>query len=118
MTQRRQYRLLQQGKKSSITEERIAKLEEIGFVWDAKSANDDTWNQRYKELIEYKRKHGDCLVPYNYEPKMQLAESLGLWVIIQRTEYRLFRQGIPSSMTQERIDKLEDIGFKWWKLRG
>mmetsp|Transcript_8780 Transcript_8780/g.17938 ORF Transcript_8780/g.17938 Transcript_8780/m.17938 type:complete len:202 (-) Transcript_8780:2429-3034(-) len=34
-TQRRNYRLLKEGKKSAMTEERIRLLESIGFVWRA-----------------------------------------------------------------------------------
>jgi hypothetical protein len=36
-TQRRQYRLLQQGKKSQITQERIQKLNGFGFAWLTRS---------------------------------------------------------------------------------
>ena len=42
-TQRSQYRLYQEGKKSQMTEERIQALEDIGFSWDAQ---DDIWQQR------------------------------------------------------------------------
>jgi len=112
-------RLLQQGKKFWMTEERVNKLEEIGFVWDASyrpreaNVDDEAWNQRYGELIEYKQKHGHCNVPFQYEPN----KPLGNWVSTQRKQYRLLQKGHKSPMTTERIDKLEEIGFKW-KARG
>ena len=39
--------------------------------------------------------------------------TLGRWVNKQRTQYRLFKEGIASSMTDERVRKLELIGFQW-----
>jgi len=117
-TQRNQYRLLQQENKSLMTEERIAKLEEIGFLWDAShlaaSHHDNgTWNQRHKELMQYKQKHGNCNVPNQHQPNKQL----GVWVMTQRTHYRLLKQRKKSQMTTERIAKLEKIGFQWRVLR-
>ena len=104
-TQRAHYQQLKKGKKSSITNERIAKLNEIGFVWDAYEA---AWTARFAELVAYKAKHGDCNVPKNEENK-----ELGTWVNKQRAEYRLLMNGKSSTMTGERIAKLDEIGFKW-----
>jgi hypothetical protein len=67
------------------------------------------WDLRYGEFIEYKERHGDCLVPFQYGPN----KPLGQWVCTQRTQYRLLQQGKQSSMTEERITKLEAIGFVW-----
>jgi hypothetical protein len=39
--------------------------------------------------------------------------SLGSFVNNQRTEYRKFCKGEPSSMTNEKIKDLEDLGFRW-----
>jgi len=117
-TQRQNYRLMQQGKKSQITEDRITKLDEIGFVWNAshlspRKVDDEAWNQRYHELVEYKEKHGDCLVSKLDEAN----KELGRWVMTQRQHYRFLQQGKKSWITEERILKLEEIGFKW-KVRG
>lgn len=114
--QRYQYRVLQQGKKSLMTMERIAQLNEIGFLWDArylKGGNSENWDQRYKELIDYKQKHGDCNVSQQYKAN----KPLGIWVQTQRTQYRRFQLKNKSPMTEERIHKLEKIGFEW-KVRG
>jgi len=112
--QRTQYRLLQQGVNSQMTEDRITKLKKIGFVWDASSLsanqpNNDTWNQRYKELMEYKQEHGNCDVPQQYNANKQLR----MWVNNQRHQCRLLEQGIKTSMTEEKLDKLKEIGFTW-----
>lgn len=58
-----------QGK---LTEDRIAKLNEAGFVWMTKVS----WKTHFEELVEYKNTHGDCNVPCD---STDYAE-LGMWV--------------------------------------
>ena len=68
------------------------------------------WNERLKQLIEYKEDHGDCLVPIKYEHN----KELGQWVSRQRREYKKWlKDREKSQLTRERIDILEDNGFKW-----
>jgi hypothetical protein len=105
-TQRRQYSNKKCGKQSSITDERIKALDDIGFIW---SIFEETWSQRYYELISYKKYHGDCMVPSAFSSNPQLAK----WVDMQRTQYRHLRLGKPSLLTDERISSLEEIGFVW-----
>lgn len=40
--QRRQYRLTGKGKSSNLTEERIAALDDLGFVWDGRTIGSNT----------------------------------------------------------------------------
>ena len=68
--QRRQYKLMQTGKTSTMTPERVAILEEAGFVWDS---HEVSWREKVQELIQYREKHGDCLVPSSYRENPQLA---------------------------------------------
>ena len=87
-------------------------MNEIDFVWEVgrTSKPDDTlWKHRLKELKAYKKKHGDCLVPKNYEHK----RKLGIWVSKQRYEYKKWRKDVYSQLTQERIDQLNEIDFVW-----
>jgi hypothetical protein len=44
--------------------------------------------------------------------------SLGSWVAVQRKEYKLRMEGKPSRLTQERIHRLESVGFEWVVRRG
>jgi hypothetical protein len=60
-TQRKQYRLSQQGVSSQMIPDRKAKLEQLGFKWSLCEKQD--WDIRFQELAEYRQKHGDCLVP-------------------------------------------------------
>jgi len=103
--QRRQYRLLQEGKQSAITDDRIACLESIGFEWSLYT----DWDLRFDELKQYKVEHRDCNVPRSWEEN----KRLGKWVDKQRSQYRLLEEGSSSSLTDERVTKLESIGFRW-----
>lgn len=104
--QRYQYKLLQEGKQSSMTQDRIKILQDIGFVWDSHEA---AWQERLSELLEFKTEYGNCLVPSNCPERPQLAT----WVKCQRRQYKLYWEGRPSNMTVERIMVLEKNGFEW-----
>ena len=71
------------------------------------------WEENFAELLEYKRTHGDCLVKYNYEANPKLAG----WVNRQRKLYKQMTSGKKSQMTQERVQKLQEVGFVF-SLRG
>ena len=57
----------------------------------------------FEKLKDYKREHGDCLVPKQYNKD----KALGLWVTRQRTERKANR------LEAERKAKLDSIGFVW-----
>ena len=68
---------MRRGMPSQLTDDRCKKLEQLGFVWQVQEPN-QTWDIRYKQLLEYKAIHGNCLVPacYNENPalgKLRLA---------------------------------------------
>ncbi|KAL7429044.1 hypothetical protein ACHAXH_003806 [Discostella pseudostelligera] len=67
---------------------------------------DDRWSQKFKDLQEYKAKHGNCDVK-------QTEGKLGYWVNKQRNEKKLLDDGKVSHMTPERVRLLTKIGFKW-----
>lgn len=84
--------------RGKLSPEREAKLEEIGFVWNA---FDFEWDQRYHELVEYKVTYGDLDVPSNW------SSGLGRWVSHQRVS--LNKDLLPI----ERKALLASIGFVW-----
>jgi hypothetical protein len=104
--QRRNYKLYQEEKPSSMTEERVRELESVGFDWRTDNL---TWTNRFKKLREYKAEFGHCLVPQQYA----VNHKLGWWVVTQRYDYRLQQEGKPSPMTEKCIRELESIGFHW-----
>lgn len=72
-------------------------------------SQDETWEERFQELLKFKKKHGHCLVPHGYDDNQSFAR----WAKRQRFQYKQLRNHKPSSMTQERINKLESVGFVW-----
>jgi hypothetical protein len=108
-TQRKQYRLHLEGKRSPMTLPRIQVLESLGFEWDSYDA---TCEDRLIELADYRKIHGHCNVPQNYIENSKLAN----WVTNQRRNYRLHREGKKSPMTLSRIQALESLGFEWSKV--
>ncbi|EJK45784.1 hypothetical protein THAOC_35582 [Thalassiosira oceanica] len=58
------------------------------------------WETRFNELVQYKAKHGDCNVP-------ESQGQLGRWVHRQRVAYK------KNKLLQDRLDRLNDIGFDW-----
>jgi hypothetical protein len=105
--QRMQLGFLKEGNRSPLTIERREKMESIGF---AASSYNESWNQRFQELVDFKKTNGHTNV------NTQSGGPLGRWVAKQRTDYRLLKEGKPSSLTtslttMDRREKLESIGF-------
>ena len=68
--QRYQYKLKVEGKMSTMTDERVQLLENIGFIWDSHAA---AWAEKLHELKDYARQRGDCNVPSTFPDNPQLA---------------------------------------------
>ena len=105
--QRRQYKAYKLGKASQLTTERRERLEKLGFTFQVRSR--PQWDKRYEELVEYKKKHGDCKVPQHFSEN----RALGKWVAKQREQYKLKKKGRHSFLTPDREEKLNNIGFLW-----
>jgi hypothetical protein len=136
MTQRRQYHLMKSGKRSRITQARIDQLNTLNFKWTIRKENKVQWNERFNELVEFKKANGHCLVPQRYPSN----PPLGTWYVFgsisylkpcleniaskltyfltcrvntQRRHYKLLQDGKKSCLTEERLKKLNEIGFVW-----
>ena len=92
---------MQRQRRTSLSDERIKKLEDIGFVWSVQKR--DTFDVMCARLVAYREEHGDCLVPksYNSDPK------LGRWVAQQRAQKKR------GTLLDDRVTRLESIGFAW-----
>lgn len=64
------------------------------------------WSTYMDELREYVAHHGDANVPVTHP-------RIGAWIERQRTQYRLRKSGQRSSMSDERMDQLNSVGFVW-----
>jgi hypothetical protein len=69
----------------------------------------ENWKERYGELVEFRKRHGHCLVPNVFKENPPLAE----WVKRQRYQYKLKKLGEHNSMSDERVKMLETLGFVW-----
>lgn len=106
--QRQEFKKKRDGELSSLTSYRIAALQKIGFQVDTTNRAEALWQQRYKELMQFKIENGHCNVPQKFAPN----KALGKWVHRQRHEFKKMRDGEPTFLTQQRIDDLEKIGFQ------
>lgn len=104
--QRYQFKLMVEGKQSTMTEDRVKDLEDIGFIWDSQGA---AWAERLNELAAFRKVYMHCNVPSNYSENSQLAT----WVKCQRRQYKLHAEAKRSNMTPLRIKELENLGFEW-----
>ena len=106
------YREKKSGKvtKHAILEEHINRLNDIGFKWTIKN-HDSTFEKRCLQLEAYKKEHGHCDIPRSYT----IDPSLRKWCENMRMAYSCIRQGKATryNLPQSRIDRLENIGFRW-----
>tara|TARA_R110000868_G_scaffold266583_1_gene525794 strand:- start:1704 stop:2339 length:636 start_codon:yes stop_codon:yes gene_type:complete len=79
----------------------INKLNTIGFTWHFTSPN--AWEKQYAELQAFKQKFGHTQIPWQPKESLKLAR----WVAKNRYNYK------HDKLSQERIDKLNAIGFVW-----
>jgi hypothetical protein len=93
-----------QGQHHNLTDDRMELLNTIGFVWNT---YDTKWRTKYQKLLAFQKIAGHVDLPLKYPTDQSLAN----WVNKQRTEHRKGR------MAHERIQLLEDIGFRWERRR-
>lgn len=91
---------------NGIKPDRKKLLDDIGFVWDAKTswkeARDQKWKQQFAKLLAFKKKFGHCRVPQNDHYK-----DLGAWVANHRQLYS------KHNIREDRLKLLNDAGFVW-----
>lgn len=91
----------------TLDEQRIAKLDAIGMVWD--SIRDLAWEKYFAEAKRYYAEYGDLKVPALFVTKSGVR--LGSWISNLRT-YR--KNGIQEKyLTKARIETLNSIGMVW-----
>lgn len=61
----------------------------------------DSWTVRLQELKEYKAAHGNYNIPTSSE--------LGKWVKSQRNQYRQFKRGKKSRLSEEQMNALDEL---------
>ena len=58
-----------------LTPERKQRLDALGFVWSLRNKRiEDHWDEMFRQLLDYKKVHGDCLVPSRFESNLKLGK--------------------------------------------
>ncbi|KAG7357092.1 helicase domain protein [Nitzschia inconspicua] len=91
--------------------DKICKLQAVGFEWDLqKDSFEQSWENRYMELMRFKLVNGHCRVP-----KTGDNPQLGQWVKQMRKYFSWKMEGksYPKTFTDDRIQRLNELGFEW-----
>ena len=72
-------------------------------VTDLRMRQDDSWETRFNELLEFKEETGHCNVPRRYK----LNPKLGVWVCSLR------QQMTRGTLNKAKVERLNQIGFQW-----
>ena len=89
----------QRSRKHRLSEEQIARLDELGFVWDATT---EQWEQGFSILEAFKAEFGNCRVPARLVYK---GMTLAHWVTVQRRN--------KNKLSDDQIVRLDALGFSW-----
>jgi hypothetical protein len=74
-----------------------------------KLSGNDRFQFRIRQLLDFKARHG------NYQVRIRHNRSLAKWVLTQKYEYRLYKEGKQTLLTPKRVQQLNSIGFEWKK---
>lgn len=80
-------------------------LNGLNFIWSYDGIKKKEWEEKYRQLKAYRKKHGHSFVPVNCKEN----KVLGTWVATQRW---LESKG---KLAPEKKQKLDDLGFVWSK---
>ena len=97
-----QWVAVQRRTKDTLSPERRARLDALGFVWDPFAAQ---WEEGFRFLQLFCQREGHCRVPISHREQ---GYRLGQWVGMQRTG--------KDGMSPEHRQRLDALGFVW-KMR-
>jgi hypothetical protein len=92
----------QRRKREKLASERVAALNNLGFVWDLL---EDTWRQGFDELRQFVQQHGHARIPRGHVTGTGIR--LGLWCDNRRQQRRR------GKLAPERVVALDALGFIW-----
>jgi hypothetical protein len=95
-----QWVAVQRTTRDTISPERKARLDALGFIWDMSA---DEWEEGFRHLQDFVKEHWHCRVPQKHVTAD--GYRLGLWVTNQRAR----KDTIPP----ERKARLDTLGFIW-----
>mmetsp|Transcript_18079 Transcript_18079/g.26523 ORF Transcript_18079/g.26523 Transcript_18079/m.26523 type:complete len:262 (-) Transcript_18079:104-889(-) len=89
-----------------------AQIKQVKAMVVKAELHESNWERMFEKLVEYKIKHGNCIVPHQYTSNLEL-KRLGRWVGSQRLHYKYYNNGRKSPLTPHRIKELDKLGFVW-----
>ena len=100
----------EKDKKISLSPARLQRLKEIGFDFSGKN-QDEKFEKQCSALLKFKKEKGHCNVPQRYTAN----PSLGQFCTNMRVAYNCLLVGKKPkhNLSQDRIERLEEIGLKW-----
>ena len=106
------HRLYANGEGDKIVTERFEVIEQMHdcrvLFEQLQASLSSSWEHYFSEASIYYAEHGDLNIPKRYTTPAGL--SLGTWLITQR---RVREGQIPGQLTQQQIQRLDDIGMVW-----
>ena len=100
-TQRNKY------KNSLLSKEYIECLGKLGYEWSPRNKSCQLWDQRYEELVKYKKINGHCNITKMYKENKNLAQ----WTLNQRYYFQNTREENQSALFVKRKERLIKIGY-------
>lgn len=97
------------ARSSSETSEDQEHRNSTGMAPRFREYQDTQWQEQFEALLNYKQQFGHCNVPHTYEADLALSR----WVKRQRYQYKLKLDGKRTSLSAERQQNLEEVGFVW-----
>ena len=92
-------------RRGKIASNYVQQLNTLGFRWEPFA---EKWDEMYESLSRFHREFGHTRVPQKWKQN----RSLGHWVAVQRRQRKLGR------LSEDRIAKLDSLGFEWTPMRG
>ena len=89
-------------KKGKLSDEKIKRLEKIGFRFDLPTQHEESFEKGFQMTVKYKEECGDANVPRDRIPQ---SFKLGRWQHNIRSRKHV--------LSQNEIQRLEEIGFKF-----
>lgn len=104
-----------------MSKDKTARLDKLGFTWNFQTQWEQTWEERFEQLRQYKELHGTCVVAKS-DLGILLSARLQHTLINQiytanRTLYQwahdLRGNRRRGKLSAERIKRLDELGFVW-----
>ena len=106
-------------KRGRLLSERVQRLEAVGVAWDVMA---EQWERMFSLLRAYREREGHANVPATH---VEDGERLGGWLSSQRTRYQLRglseaerKKRRASALSDEEVERLEEVGVAWTIRRG